>query len=260
MVVHKVDMGGGRDDDLIIGLDGALLELQRKFEAAPSFIDADASWGRMLVTQPSIRQLRMMTCKTTYNRERDISSIGTQTRRKWGVLDFSHTVSSGLTMGYLYDQVLREITDGGHDFGKFWRTYSRKELVRNSRIPWDDYEEFRGELLPCYLINLHDQPVLLQRIDLDYAACRNIHRKKIKMGLKGFMNKAHEILHQGKYRICVDDKKKFLFSLCDTLVGHVKWDCYEEDPSCGKWVTDTDQRSPSEIRSDSKAVVWTFQE
>lgn len=254
-----------REDDLIIGIEAALLELQRKFEAVPSFTDSDASWRKMLVAQPPIRQLRMMWCRMFHNRQRNRSSMGTKTPKWWIPLDFSNTVSSGLTMGYLYDQILTQTMGDGYDFGVFWRSYSRKELVKHSSIPWDEYEELRGELLPPYLTDSNDQPVVLQRIDLLYASncsflCRNMIRKKTKKGLKEFKNKAHEILHQGKQMIRVTDKMRIPMLLCDTLVGHVKWDCYKDEPSRSKWVTDTDQRSPSEIQLDSEAGVWIFEE
>ena len=252
-----------REDNLMVGIEAALLELQRKFEASSSFTNPDASWRKMLVAQPPIRQLRVMWCQMFHNRERNRSSM-VKTPKRWSRLDFSSTVSSGLTMGHVYDQILTEITEGGRDFGIFWRSYSRKELMRQSTIPWDEYEELRGELLPPYITDPKDQPVVLQRIDLLYTLecsflLRRMIRKKTKKGLKKFKNKAHETLQQGKKGIRVTDKERILMLLCDTLVGHVKWECYEGEPTCSKWVTDTDQRSPSEIQLDLDAGVWIYE-
>ena len=59
---------------------------------------------------------------------------------------------------------------------------------------------------------------------------------------------------------CVTDKKRIPMLLCDTLVGHVKWDCRKDESSLSRWVTVTGQRSASEIQLDLEAGVWDCEE
>ena len=65
-----------------MGIEKALLELQRKLEAVAFFTDFDASWRKMLVAQPPIRRLGVMDFRMSHNRQRNRSPMANMTPRR----------------------------------------------------------------------------------------------------------------------------------------------------------------------------------
>lgn len=232
-------LGHGRCELWMKNKHEAFAELERRLQSLAALTRPGASWRKMLVAQPPVKQIRIMSTWPDRLGQDDRGSASYST----GLLDCSQKLPFGVTMAILYDRAQSNFQHKGHEFGIFWRTYNQSDLI-SPFVSANEAMDFRSEPLPQFLVNWTKKPVVVQRIDL--VECFGDAWYPGSVTDEG----NHEDYRSGDFeQICVkwdghqlgidDDRygkeEDTSVSTCDTLVGRVEWHSFGDSYCGGKW-------------------------